>query len=674
MGEEIGLMADQVNRTVEQIVFEGVDRLTAISKNSEAAVKTMRQALDGVKDALGAIGVTVGVGAFVNLEHQALQAEAALADMAKQTGASVEGLSAIQRVAKVGGRDFDGLTVQLGRMVKGLRDGTGEGTKAGEALAFLGIKSREVDGSFRDTSAVLLDLAQKLAKYRDDGSKMQIVQDALGKGAERYIPLLEDMAKGTDLHATVTAKQAAAAEEAEKNIRRLHLAMEDARRETVDKFTPAITRLTEQLLEGSKIAGGFGKALLNFGTIDPGKSLRENIEQTQQALDDWQKSGGIGRFFQKPLGVNYDEVPDFLKKRLEFLKLLQRQQALAGAEGVDTGDQVSRYASRTAQPLPSANYHPVDPAEARKRELVITRQQIEGQEELNRQQREYDAELAKQDKDKLDLFKKLQDGQRDLNELVARGAILGTTQQDEDPRNNPFAARTAALEAYRNSLKDEAQLEMEAYNQRLVELQSYSDMELEALGGRNAAEKRLELDHAAQLFAIRRRSLDQLAGYTRSSWQGQAATVLGFVQDMTAGVTAQSRFLFEVNKIATIANIAIKTPSAIASAYEFGAKFGGPPLGAVMAGLAAASMAAQAAAAASTNFGGGSAPSISGTTAAPPVTPVAAEAPAPQKTFETRVVILTKTPMQRQVIEELADGFKELAKDGYPMPFALEPA
>jgi hypothetical protein len=143
---------------------------------------------------------------------------------------------------------------------------------------------------------------------------------------------------------------------------------------------------------------------------------------------------------------------------------------------------------------------------------------------------------------------------------------------------------------------------------------------------------------------------------------------------MTAGVTAQSRFLFEVNKIATIANIAIKTPSAIASAYEFGAKFGGPPLGAVMAGLAAASMAAQAAAAASTNFGGGSAPSISGTTAAPPVTPVAAEAPAPQKTFETRVVILTKTPMQRQVIEELADGFKELAKDGYPMPFALEPA
>jgi hypothetical protein len=667
-------MADQVNRTIEQVIFEGVDHLDAISKSSTQAVKNMRQALDGVKDVLGAIGVTVGVGAFVNLEHQALQAQAALADMAKQTGASVEGLSAIQRVAQVGGRDFDGLTVQLGRMVKGLRDGTGEGTKAGQAFDFLGIKTREADGSFRDTSAVLLELAQKLEKYRDDGSKMQLVQDALGKGAERYIPLLEDMAKGTDLHATVTTKQAEAAEEAEKNIRRLHLAMEDARRETVNEFTPAIIKLTAEMIEAQRATGSlFSGASLAFFTNTSGdvRDLTKRIDELTEKIEKFEK-GRTGPSLLDRLGFG-GPLEGRLAEERDFLERL-RARRLSSLTANLVQDPSGEFLPPPAKA--SAAYNPVDPAEARKRELLIIRQQLEGQEELDRQAREFAAYEAKEDKDKLSLLSKLQDGQRDLNALIAQGAMLGTTQQDEDPRNNPFAARTAALEAYRNSLKDEAQLEMEAYNQRLADLQSYSDMELEALGGRNAAEQRLELDHAAQLFAIRRRSLDQLAGYTRSSWQGQTLTVLGFMQEMTAGVSTHSRAMFEINKVVTLAQIALQTPAAIASAYKFGVEFGGPPLGVVMAGLAGAFMAARAAEAASANFGGGVAPSVGGT-AAPPVTPITATGtaapPAKATPADVRIYIQGDT-FNRSHIEKLVDSFTELAKDGYPMAFTLDTA
>lgn len=80
-----------------------------------------------------------------------------------------------------------------------------------------------------------------------------------------------------------------------------------------------------------------------------------------------------------------------------------------------------------------------------------------------------------------------------------------------------------------------------------------------------------------------------------------------------------------INKIAGVSNIAVKTPEAIANAYAWGTAWGGPPGGAAMAALAGAAMLGQAAAIASAQFGGGggsSAPSIAGSTAAQPVSPV----------------------------------------------------
>src|SRR5690348_14879270 len=101
-----------VNETVERITFEGVDKITPASKSAEAATKQLRQALDGVKDVMAALGVTVGVGAMVKLALDTVRATAALDDMAERTGATVEGLSALQRVAKVGGHDFEGFVDQ----------------------------------------------------------------------------------------------------------------------------------------------------------------------------------------------------------------------------------------------------------------------------------------------------------------------------------------------------------------------------------------------------------------------------------------------------------------------------------------------------------------------------------------------------------------------------------
>jgi len=84
------------------------------------------------------VGVTVGAGVFLKLQLDALHAAAALDDMA-------EGYGRLGREAfgdpacgeGRGGQDFDGLTQQLGRMVKGLKDNSEEGNKTASALGTL---------------------------------------------------------------------------------------------------------------------------------------------------------------------------------------------------------------------------------------------------------------------------------------------------------------------------------------------------------------------------------------------------------------------------------------------------------------------------------------------------------------------------------------------------------
>ena len=258
-----------VNETIERIVYEGVDKITAVSKSAESSVKQLRQSLDAVKNVLGALGVTVGAGAMVALYMDTLKATAALNDMAESTGASVEGLSAIQRVAKVGRHDFEGLTGQIGKMIKGLREGGDEGGRTAQALAFLDVKAKDASGRFRDTSEVLVDVARNLARYEDGGNKVALVQDILGKGAERYIPLLKDIAEGTDLVATKTAEQARRADEAEKNMRRTGLSFSDLGDRIVNATLPALNIYINRIIDADNKSKDLANTLRGLVGLSP---------------------------------------------------------------------------------------------------------------------------------------------------------------------------------------------------------------------------------------------------------------------------------------------------------------------------------------------------------------------------------------------------------------------
>lgn len=657
-----------VDKRIVRIEFEGADRVSGPAKSATASVKDLASVLDNVKSVLAAVGVTVGAGAMVKLAYDTMTATAALDNMAERTGATVERLSAMQRVAKVGGHDFDGFIDQIGKMIKGLKSADEEGQKASQALDYLGIKAKDSTGKFRDPGAIVEDLAAKLSKYADSGNKAALVQDALGKGADRYIPFLKDLAEKTDYLSTITTKQAREAEDAEKNIRRLKEQFADARRELVTYLTPAILDFTEKLLAAKQATGGLPSAagLVGIDALlgDP-KQVDDRVRQIDVVLDrlrqkqQQQREGWSAGSLSSLLS---QEVTEFNRASLEaerqFLVTMQRRTADRSAK--DPSSPLFEFGGD--QTLKDLNYQTQDPR--RLKPSDIAKMQAEGMEELKRQDAEMDKYLGERDLRRRDNTLKAIEDQREVTMLAARAMMLGAQDENPEDQHPELARRTAMLQQMRESLKTEEQLEIEAHTARMSNLAIYTDQELEALGGRQKAMEQMEFMHADRLYRIRKQNLDSLGALNRTSWQGQVQTVLGFVQDMTAGVSHHNKLLFEINKIATLANIAVKTPSAIASSYEFGAKIGGPYLGLAMGALAAAAMAAQFAAASATQYGGGGAAPSVGPTAAPPVTPVAAGSQAQIHEQISTTVVLQGRSYDRDQVRELLERINDELRDG----------
>ncbi len=141
---------------------------------------------------------------------------------------------------------------------------------------------------------------------------------------------------------------------------------------------------------------------------------------------------------------------------------------------------------------------------------------------------------------------------------------------------------------------------------------------------------------------IRKRNMTDIEKFQTSSARAQVQTISGMLMEMTASAATKSRAMFEVNKVASIANAIVKGIEAVQSAYAYGSSAAGPVGGAALAAIAVAATAANVAKIASTSFGsrsaggavtgGGGAIPSQATSQGVPVTPTAAQPAQPAQT------------------------------------------
>jgi hypothetical protein len=180
------------------------------------------------------------------------------------------------------------------------------------------------------------------------------------------------------------------------------------------------------------------------------------------------------------------------------------------------------------------------------------------------------------------------------------------------------------LEVLQESVMTETELEISKHEQNLKDLEAALEQELILEDGYRALREDLEEAHMKALKEIREKGMTEMEKFNAMSWDRQTDTLLGNIVQMTAGVANGNKKMFQLNKAAALAQAIVSLPAAVIETFK---NNGGWPWGAVAAGVMAAAGLAQIQQIRSAQYGGGTAPSAAGTTAASPVSNVGSGGP-----------------------------------------------
>lgn len=298
--------------------------LTKADYQAQKFARAMREEIgSSVKDVVKIIGgLEIGRQLYENTKAIINEA-ASLNDLADATGSSVESLSRLNNQARIAGTDLGTLQGALLKLSQGMAGADEESTKTKDALRILGITTK-------DPVEALQQAAVKLNGYADGVNKVGLSVALFGKQGAAFTATLKDIAELQDVGATVSAKQAAEAENLQKQFARLSVEATAFKNAVLSDLVPALQSMIFQFTEGQRIAGGFLQALNLFGQIRVG-DLPGEIARVSAALEDARvKSARFGGAFGQDAIANFE-------KQLQYLRsLLQRQAAVLSIRPEDT--------------------------------------------------------------------------------------------------------------------------------------------------------------------------------------------------------------------------------------------------------------------------------------------------------------------------------------------------
>ena len=165
---------------------EGQEKLEQFQKSLEKTKKESFSLRDGLKLLAGALAVQQ----FVAYAKSILDTADNLRDLAQKTGFSVQGLSDLKAAAEDGGSSFEQLQGNLRKFTIGLAESIDQESKSAKALKAMGIVANDSNKNFKDSNAVLLQVADRFAKMKDGADKSKLAVDLFGKSGAEMIPIL----------------------------------------------------------------------------------------------------------------------------------------------------------------------------------------------------------------------------------------------------------------------------------------------------------------------------------------------------------------------------------------------------------------------------------------------------------------------------------------------------
>jgi hypothetical protein len=233
------------------------------------------RAFGNIAKSAAAIGVALA-GAMAAATKSSINAADALSKQAQATGIAIEELSALKYAADLSGVAFESMTASMGKLNRGIVDAyKGTGT-ANDAFRALGINVKNADGSIKNSSTVLGELADRFAGMEDGAVKSALAMDIFGRSGAQMIPLLNQGSAGIKgmtaeaerLGLVIDQKTGAAAEAFNDALRKLQLSFTGLGNKLMQDALPHLTKFTELINDPATQQGlvTLVQGLANFAT------------------------------------------------------------------------------------------------------------------------------------------------------------------------------------------------------------------------------------------------------------------------------------------------------------------------------------------------------------------------------------------------------------------------
>jgi len=176
---------------------------------------------------------------------------------------------------------MDQLGTKLSRLAKNLNSADDDGKAAGAAIQAIGLNIDDLRS--KKPGEALFEIAKGLDRFEDGASKVAVATALMGREGARMLPYLKDLAESGELQGRITGDQARAAEQLEKDWRRLKMAGDDLGSSIAERLIPGLATMTENLSRAAQSGG-----LLKQAWIEINKLIAAGMGMAGAGwVDDW---------------------------------------------------------------------------------------------------------------------------------------------------------------------------------------------------------------------------------------------------------------------------------------------------------------------------------------------------------------------------------------------------
>lgn len=292
----------------------------------DGAIKHIRSAASAAGTALAALGLGLSAGAFGLWVKNAINAADETSKLAAKMGVATNQVGGLQLAFQLSGMEAGALQTSMSKLAVGIAGGN-------DALKAMGISTKDANGNLKSSRAVLGEVADKFAGYRDGAGKAALAVELFGKTGANMIPLLNGGAKALDefdamaakLGLTIDEETAKNAEAFNDTLDLIGMSGQGVARQIAAQLLPTLSGLAEQFLsnitQGDKlkrVADGLSAVLkglyvVGLGVVEVFKTVGNTLGGLVAAAvaavgGDFKGAGQILRELRADIGSGWKET------------------------------------------------------------------------------------------------------------------------------------------------------------------------------------------------------------------------------------------------------------------------------------------------------------------------------------------------------------------------------